>query len=391
MRLYYDDPYLCAFRTRVRDRREDAAGTWVELDDTAFYPESGGQRPDQGSIAGVGVLDVQADDLGRVWHLVEAPVAGDVDCEVDWARRRDHMEQHCAQHIASQAFLEVTGRDTVSFHMSADLSTFDIAGRQPPLPEEVAAAERRANAIVRENRRVTWRWVGEDELPALGLRRPPQVAPPYRIIEVEGWDRSACGGTHPRSTAEVGLIKLYAGEAVHDAFRIRFYAGDRARLDYAQRAQELDRVAALLGVAPTAAADAVAVRVEELERLQRQASRQRRQLLDLEADRLAAGGGQDVFLALPERGPDDLRDLAARLVARGVPLAVLTGTKDELGAIVLQRGPGEGPHVGEALKALTGAFGGRGGGSAVQAQGALPLAAAPLLDRARERLGRGPA
>ncbi len=386
MRLYYDDSYLSAFHSRVTNRREDARGRWVELQDTAFYPESGGQTADRGFLAGVPVEDVQADEQGRVWHLVRGDVVGEVDGQIDFALRQDHMEQHAGQHIASGAFLEVTGRDTISFHMGQDVSTFDIAGRTPPSAEEMQRAEARANEIIRENRPITVRWAQPDELDTLGLRKPPQVAPPYRIVEVQDFDRSACGGTHPRQTAEVGLIKLYPAEAVHDGFRIRFYAGQRARLDYARRAQELDRIAARVGVAPLEAAATVEMRLGELDRLRNLALRQRRQLLDLEADRLAAGG-ESVFLAFPDRGPDDLRELAARLAARGVPLTVLTGSKDELGAIVLQRPAGDGPHLGDALRALTAALGGRGGGSAVQAQGALPLSAATLLAEAQKRIG----
>ncbi len=386
MRLYYDDAYRKAFRSRVVDRREDAQGLWVELEDSAFYPESGGQPPDRGTLAGVAVQDVQADEAGRVWHRVAQAVAGEVEGVIDWQRRLDHMEQHAGQHIASGAFLEVTGRDTISFHMGQEVSTFDIAGRSAPTADELLRAERRANEIIRENRPITLRWAQADELASLGLRKPPQVSPPYRIVEVADFDRSACGGTHPRQTAEVGLVKLYAAEAVHDGFRIRFYAGQRARLDYQRRAAELDRIAATLGVAPGESCATVDLRLAELERLRGLTARQRRVLLDQEADRLAQAG-EPVFLALPERGPDDLRDLAARLAARGVPLAVLTGTKEELGAIVLQRPNGDGPHLGEALKALTAALGGRGGGSPVQAQGALPLPAAALLEEARRRLG----
>ncbi len=385
MRLYYDDSYLSAFKSRVIDEREDAQGVWVELQDTAFYPESGGQPCDRGTLAGVAVLDVQADGDGRVWHLVSRRVAGDVLGEIDFARRQDHMEQHAGQHIASGAFLEVSGRDTISFHMGQEVSTFDIAGRTPPTAEEIRRAEDRANEIIRENRPISVRWAQADELDSLGLRKPPQVAPPYRIVEVQDFDRSACGGTHPRSTAEVGLVKLYPAEAVHDGFRIRFYAGQRARLDYQRRAAELDRIAARTGVATLESAATVEMRLAELERLRNLATRQRRQLLDEEADRLAASG-ENVFLAFPDRGPDDLRELAARLATRGVPLAVLTGTKEELGAIVLQRPAGDGPHLGGALKAFTAALGGRGGGNAVQAQGAVPLPAAALLEEAIKRL-----
>jgi len=385
LRLYYDDSYLIAFQSTVTKLREDAAGTWVCLAESAFYPESGGQPADRGTLNGVAVQDVQVDDAGDVWHLVAAPVSGAVAGSIDFGRRFDHMQQHAAQHIASQALFEATGRETISFHIGEAFSTFDLDGRAAPTEEALLTAEQLANRVVQEDREIVCRWVDKEELPGLGLRAQPKVASPYRIVAVRDFDICPCGGTHPRRTGEIGLIKLFPAEPEHEGFRIRLYAGGRALRDYGARAQALAAAAAQLAVAPPEVPSALRGRLEELATLHRAAEHYRKALLDREADDLAARK-EPVFLAFPGRDPQDLRDLAPRLAARGVPLVALVGTQENLSALVLQRPQGDGPNLGAVLRALTAAFGGKGGGSPVAAQGALPLPAAELIEEVERRL-----
>ncbi|MDA8346217.1 MAG: alanyl-tRNA editing protein [Thermaerobacter sp.] len=387
MRLYYDNSYLYVFRSRVTGSRQDGRGTWVRLEDSAFYPEVGGQPADAGTLDGQAVLDVQEDAAGDVWHLVAAQVEGDVEGAVDPVRRLDHMQQHSAQHIASEAVRRVIGRETISFHTGAEVSTFDIAGRAAPDLEELSRAEELANRIVMEDRPITVRFVDAEELGRLGLRAAEKVRPPYRIVEVEDFDLNPCGGTHPRRTGEVGPIKLYPGEPEHEGFRIRFYAGARAVRDHARRADELRRAAVLLGVAPEEVATVVGTRLTELTLLRRSAEHYRKQLLDREADELAqtAAGGL-VAQAFPGRGAQELRELAARLSSRGVRLVVLTGTVDSGGALIVGRPAGDGPHLGRFVQTLCAALGGRGGGGEAQAQAVLPLPADDLLAAALDRL-----
>jgi alanyl-tRNA synthetase len=387
LRLYYDNSYLYAFQSRVVQAREDERGHWVLLEDSAFYPEVGGQPADTGTIAGIPVLDVQEDAQGSVWHLLQAPVTGEVDGAVDPERRRDHMQQHSAQHIASEAVRRVIGRETISFHTGKEVSTFDIAGRSAPDPGQLAEAEELANRIVMEDRPITARWVDGEELERLGVRAAAKVRPPYRLVEVQDFDLNACGGTHPSRTGEVGSIKLYAGEPEHDGFRIRFYAGERAVRDYARRTDELRRAAAALGVPPEEVSATLETRLAELTALRRSADRYRKALLDREADDLAlTAQGAAVMQAYPGRPMQELRELAARLSARGVPLAVLTGTADAGGAVVLGRPPGAGTHLGQFIQALCAALGGKGGGGETQAQAVLPIPAEELLRTVRLRL-----
>lgn len=388
MRLYYDNSYLFAFRSRVIEAREDAQGIWVRLEDSAFYPEVGGQPADAGTLSGVAVLDVQEDAAGDVWHRVAAPLTGDVEGLVDAARRIDHMQQHAAQHIASRAVLQVIGRETISFHTGQDVSTFDVAGRAAPDAAALRQAEELANRIVMEDRPVTARFVDEAELARLGLRAAAKVRPPYRVVQIADFDDNPCGGTHPRRTGEVGPIKLYLGAPEHDGFRIRFYAGHRAVRDHADRADELRRAAQLLGVSAEDVAASLSARLAEHQQLRRDAEHSRRALLDREADDLAQKAeGRMLARAFPGRGAGDLRELCARLSQRGVPLSLLAGSADAGGALVLSRPAGEGMHLGHFVQSLCLALGGKGGGAETQAQAVLPLPAEELLSAALARLG----
>ena len=216
-RLYYSDAYLKTFEARVVDRLEIDGRPAVILDRTAFYPESGGQPSDRGALNGAAVVDVQtreADD--EVLHLLSAPLAEEaVTGVVDHARRFDLMQQHTGQHILSQAFLHTAGAETVSFHLNPDPNegalTIDL-DKAALAPAELDQVEEYANTIVYENRPVIARFVNDEELQALPLRKPPKVDKAIRIVEVQGFDWSACGGTHVARTGEVGMIKIVKAE-----------------------------------------------------------------------------------------------------------------------------------------------------------------------------------
>ena len=202
-RLYWDDSYLRRFRAKILERCCD--GCELYLDRTAFYPTSGGQPHDTGWIQNVPVIDV-VDEGERIRHRLSRPVDGEeADCEVDWGRRFDHMQQHSGQHLLSAVLNRFHGAPTVSFHLGRDISTIDV-GLAALEPERLKEAERQANEIVFENRpiRVDYREASEAE----GLRRASGREGLLRIVEIEGLDRSACGGTHVRHTGEIGLVLL---------------------------------------------------------------------------------------------------------------------------------------------------------------------------------------
>jgi alanyl-tRNA synthetase len=247
-RLYYDDAYLTQFKARVIEQSPYKDRFAVVLDQTAFYPTSGGQPFDQGMLDGVNVVDVLVDENeDRVLHVLTAPVAeppAEVLGEIDWDRRFDHMQQHTGQHILSQAFIEVAQAETVSFHLGADSATIDVAGARRPSPADMEQAELLANKIVWEDRPVTARVVSPEELADLPLRKPPTVTEDIRVIQVADFDWSACGGTHVARTGEIGLCKIVKWENRGAETRVEFRCGLRALNDYAQKNNMVNHLAA---------------------------------------------------------------------------------------------------------------------------------------------------
>jgi alanyl-tRNA synthetase len=242
-RLYYADAYCADFAGRVLATRAEGDRLAVALDRTAFYPTGGGQPNDTGELTAPSgraqVVDVTSDD-DLVWHWFSHEVlAADwqagtpVTGAVDWLRRFDHMQQHTGQHILSQAFIETCGAETVAFHLGVTYSTIDLA-RADLDGGVVAAAEGAANRVVDRALPVTAGYVTPEELAALPLRRAPKVTENIRIVQVAGFDWSACGGTHVANSSQVGLIKVTATERRGAELRVTFLCGGRARTDYAR-------------------------------------------------------------------------------------------------------------------------------------------------------------
>ena len=240
-RLYYREPSLRAFDATVVgvDRKDDR--TLVRLDRTAFYPTSGGQPFDTGTISVVGtseeggsahvldVFDETEEQESSVIHVVDGDqlrVGQQVHGDIDWTRRFDHMQQHTGQHVLSAAFDTLFKARTASFHMGADVSTIDLEANLTP--GQIEAAEREANRVVWEDRTVAIRFVTGDEAALLPLRKPPKKSGTLRLIAVEAFDLSACGGTHVARTGEIGLIAIGGWERFKGGLRVEFLCGGRA-------------------------------------------------------------------------------------------------------------------------------------------------------------------
>ena len=293
-RLYYTDSYLREFQARVVERSAD--GRTVYLDRTLFYPASGGQPFDVGSIAGVAVVEV-VDEEERIAHRLAAPLAaeGEVAGEIDWTRRFDHMQQHSGQHLLSAVFEELFGLHTVSFHLGAESATIDLEGG-PVEARMVTEAERRANQLVSENRAMDVRF--EDAGEAQGLRKASEREGTLRIVSIDGLDRSACGGTHVRTTGEIGPILLRKTEKIRQSVRVEFVCGGRAvrraRADF----EALSRIAQLFSAPLDEVAPMVAAQLEAAK-----AGEKARRKLELD---LAAYQGKELYTTT-EPGPDGMR------------------------------------------------------------------------------------
>ncbi|MBV8573365.1 MAG: alanyl-tRNA editing protein, partial [Acidobacteriaceae bacterium] len=223
-RLYYIDCYLTNFRANVTDIQD--SGTRVYLDKTAFYPNSGGQPNDLGTLNNIPILDI-VDEEDRVAHVLSEPLASaeEVEGSIDWARRYDHMQQHTGQHLLSAILVELFGAQTVSFHMGREVSTIEVDARELTA-SQLEKAEDLASVRAAEARPVRIRF--EDADAAVTLRKPSQRTGTLRIIDIEGVDSSACGGTHVRSTAEVGPLLIRGAEKLRGNIRLEFVCGRRA-------------------------------------------------------------------------------------------------------------------------------------------------------------------
>ena len=313
-RLYFDDPYLVEFEASVVRRAARGGRPALVLDHTAFYPESGGQPADRGTINGVKVMDVQ-EDGGDIWHAVETDVPGDrVRGKIDWALRFDRMQQHSGQHILSQAFIETLNGETCSFHLGDEVSTLEIGlGRiDEPGLERV---ERAANAVVFENREVKTYFVPEDKIAEVPLRRPPKKEGTIRIVEVAGFDYSACGGTHVRRTGEIGLIKVTRWEKIRGNLRFDFLCGGRALADYVQKNRDLRRLGGLFSVGDKDVPSAMEKTLADLKSQKKAARAMQETLAGFEARALIdKEPGKIIRRVFTDKTPDEVKLLALKII-----------------------------------------------------------------------------
>ncbi len=397
-RLYYDDAYRTRFEAAVVERLAWEGRPAVVLDRTAFYPTGGGQPHDTGALNGVPVVDVitrEGDEA--VIHVLAAPLEAErVVGEVDWTRRFDLMQQHTGQHVLSAACVERLGANTVGFHLSGGYATVDL-DRAPLGEEELADVEALANAIVFENRAVTTRWVPDEEVPALPLRKPVAHKGPVRIVEIADFDCSACGGTHVRATGEIGLIKITRSERRGGETRLEFLCGGRALADYRAKNALLLKLAAEFTVGHWEIPDLVHRLAAELKETRRELRRSRDALLDAQAAALWQGAAPvgDVRLVRAElegEPMDALKHLAQRLMEHPRTVALL-GSRHPTGEtsyLVFARSDDLDLPMGDLLREACAVIGGRGGGRPNFAQGGGPQGErlAEALEQAAQSLGR---
>jgi alanyl-tRNA synthetase len=381
-RLYYDDPWCLAFDGTVRGIRPTAGGAAVELDRTAFHPTGGGQPHDTGSLADARVVDVVAEEDGRVLHVLgDGPVPEigvTVTGRVDADRRRDHLQQHSGQHLLSAAFVRARDAATRSFHMGARTCTLDL-DRPPEALGDLQAVEDLANRVIAEDRPMSARIVDEAEALALPLRKEIPVRGRVRVVAIDGFDLTPCGGTHARHTREIGAVAILGSERHRRGTRIEFVAGDRVRAALHRAVEE----AAALGARLSAPAGE---RVGALERLLEERRGDRRRLRDLSrrsgrleaAERAARGAGPVVCEVVEDRTPEEI-DAMARALADSGRLAVLGWIEGEAARVVVA-GPGT-PDAGALLREVGARFGARGGGGPrfAQAGGIDPTSLPELL------------
>jgi alanyl-tRNA synthetase len=391
-RLYYQDPYVQTFSSRIVKRCEVDGQPAVELQATAFYPTAGGQPHDTGTLDEARVVDVQVDDDGRVLHLLDRPVQqAEVEGKIDWPRRFDHMQQHTGQHILSQAFSQICRAETVGFHMGEDLSTVDL-DRAPLSPDQVQKAEQAANQVVMSASPVTARFVDDRELAALPLRKMPTINGPIRIVEVQDYDWSACGGTHVRNSGQVGLIKVLRIERRNDKTRIHFVCGRRALADYASKHATVQALAGYLTTSESEILSSVQRMEAEIKQERKANAVAQIQLLDYQIEDWVAqaepvGSLRVISLVFEQRASNLLKETARRLIEHSGIVALLA-TQQPRPQFVFARAQDVDVDMGTLIRASCAVTGGRGGGRPSFAQGGTPenTPIEPVLDHARQQL-----
>ena len=370
-RLYYTDSYLRDFEAAVTRHSDDDKR--IYLDQTAFYPTSGGQPYDTGELSGVRVMDV-VDEGEHIAHVLAAPLVGErVIGRVDWPRRFDHMQQHTGQHVLSAVIAELIGRSTLSVHFGDETSTVELDGG-PLSAAEIAQVESRANEVVTDNRVVVVEYQEADV--AEGLRKASTRQGTLRIVTIQDLDRSACGGTHVRTTGEIGAILLRKSERIRTGMRLEFVCGGRAirqaRSDYDVLTQTTAKL--------TASAAELPQLIQRLQ-LDLKTSRVESQELRGQLDQLRAGelysstapGADGIrrVLCREDSGPLERLKGVGQAIA-SMPLAVFVGATSQPPAVMVAASKDSGVDAGMVLKGLLAEAGGRGGGSAALAQGVLP-------------------
>jgi alanyl-tRNA synthetase len=377
-RLYYGDSHLIEFEARVTDKTDRVSGwTAVTLDRTAFYPTGGGQPSDTGTLAGQRVLEcIDTEDNG-VLHVIQgrAPEVGTtVKGRVDWPRRLDHIQQHTGQHILSQAFVTLFNAPTRGFRVLHDSCEIDVELTNPT-NELIERAVELANNVIWEDRQITSKSVTAEEAARLPLRKDSSRAGELRLIEIEGFDLTPCGGTHAYRTGEVGMIAVRTWERAKGLTRVEFAAGTRALADYRRANKTARAVAALFSASRDDAPKFTARMLEENKELHRRVRALEEIAARVEAQELLAtaspnaAGIRVVTQIFDNRDGESLKHLAQALIAHPQTIALLGSRDQDAARIVFARSADAPGDMNALMREACAMLDGRGGGKADLAQG----------------------
>ncbi|HEX8634791.1 MAG TPA: DHHA1 domain-containing protein [Pyrinomonadaceae bacterium] len=382
-RLYYHDSHLIEFDARVLDVTTDA-GTGrvaVTLDRTAFYPTGGGQPSDTGTLGGARVVECLEREAAGVLHFIEGAspgVAARIAGRIDWPRRLDHLQQHTGQHILSQAFVRLFDAPTRAFRMLERACEIDV-DLAAPSDERIEQAVALANEIIWEDRPVRVRQVSPREAAALPLRKESAREGDLRVVEIEDFDLSPCGGTHAARTGEIGILAVRSWERAKNLTRVEFLAGGRVHADYRRANHTARSVAALFSAGRDDAFELAARVVEENKSLLRRLRALEEIAARVEAEELiraatndaavAEGGARIVTHVFAERDAESLKRLALSIIARPGHIALLGSRDGDNARLVFARAADAGGDMNALMREACATLDGRGGGRPDLAQG----------------------
>ena len=380
-RLYYDNAYLTEFDAQVLDIRKNGGHYDVLLDQSAFYPTSGGQPYDTGTLGGAQVLDVNVED-GLVWHKVDQPltVGSAVHGSIDWPRRFDHMQQHAGDHMIASALHRLMGGVTIGLHISSDVSTIDVAmpeGKTRISEEDIRRIEADVNTRIQRDVPIRCWFPDGEELATLPLRKAPTVSEHVRIVAIGEDEMVACGGTHPSTAGQLGLVKILSVTPARGKMRVAFLAGARAMADYARCSAAAHGAAELLSTGVENLVSGVAALQEKLKAAEFELLRMKKEQAMAQSARFLAEAetlpdGSKLIARFVEGDANLLRDMASRLIENPGVIALLGAMNGEQAVYVFGRAMDVAVNMGNLLRDSARPLGGKGGGRPDFAQGGGP-------------------
>ena len=364
-RLYDEDPYRVEFEAEIVERLVSENKPALVLDQTCFYPESGGQPSDQGTIEGVVVIKI-VEEGEKIIHILEREVpAQRIKGKIDWTARFDHMQQHSGQHILSQAFYETLKGETLSFHLGAGSSTVEI-GIVKIGEEELGRVEKRANAIIFEDRAIKTTSIDQEKIGEIPLRKPPKKEGLIRVVEVDGFDYSACGGTHCRRTGEIGLIKVTKWERIRNNLRFEFVCGWRALADYTLKNGIVRQLTGQFSVKEGDVPASVGKLAEDLKAARKLAKKSEEKLASFEAQEfMSRAEGKIITQVFTEKTPDGAKFLALCIVKQGDFIVLFAAKSEARSHLILAASENLKIDMRRLVPIISPDINGRGGGSPV--------------------------
>ncbi|OXS54126.1 alanyl-tRNA synthetase [Bacillus sp. V-88] len=387
VKQYYQNAYMREFHTYIQEQKQDESGWYVVLEETAFYPTGGGQPYDTGTLKDKRIINVEEVN-GEIRHYIEEPfedISGVVDGEIDWERRFDHMQQHAGQHILSAAFAETLQYETISFHLGKEFLTIDL-NVSDISNSDASKAEELANRIIREARPIEAKWVTEADLSDYPLRKQPSVTDEIRLVIIPEFDYNGCGGTHPRSTSEVGAIKILDWEKHKGHIRLQFVCGDRVLHQLHRKHGLLKELTSVLQ-APEETMVSTAVQLISKQKEQEKALEGLKEvLLTYEAEGLIGVHKDDYTLirkAYSDRPIQELQKIAQHIISkREDAIVMLVVHNDQKLQLVAAKGSLPTINLREVAQKVFPLINGKGGGkeSFVQGGGEAVMSKEELLE-----------
>ena len=389
-RLYYDNAYLTEFDATVLECRQKGEAYEVLLDRSAFYPTSGGQPYDTGMLGAAHVTDVNVTD-GNVWHTVDMPLeaGAPVHGSIDWARRFDHMQQHAGDHMIAGALHRLLGGVTIGLHISEQVSSIDVSmpgGATRISDEQIRMLEQDVNERIQRDVPIRCWFPEADELAALPLRKAPTVTEHVRIVAIGDDEMVACGGTHPATAGQLGLVKIVSVAPARGKMRVSFLAGKRALEDYTCTAAAAHDAAEMLSTDAAGLPASVSALLTRLHDAEAELARIRRErLLSQMPAMLDAADilpdGTRLIARTVEADTVLLRDLASALIEHPAVVVLLGAKNGDQYSYVFARSADGARDMGALLRSAAKPLGGKGGGRPDFAQGG---GCAEMLEAARK-------